>query len=88
VSYDGNDSSDLGVLTNLNQVRVNRQGFAAANLSAPFPVFNYISYQTNLGYGNYNTLTVSVRKRFSRGLQFQSSYIWAAICPMWAVTIQ
>jgi hypothetical protein len=40
-------------------------------------VFNYISNQTNLGYSNYNALTVSAQKRFSHGLQFQTSYMWA-----------
>lgn len=77
VSYDGSHGSNLGVLTNLNQVPANTQGFTAANASSPFPVFNYISYQTNLGFSNYNAMTVSARKRFSRGLQFQTSYIWA-----------
>ena len=76
-SYDGNRGSNLGVLDNLNQVPANTKGFTAANAAAPFPVFNYISNQTNLGYSNYNALTISAQKRFSRGLQFQTSYIWA-----------
>ncbi len=36
-----------------------------------------MAYNTNLGYGNYNALTVSAKKRLTKGLQFQASYIYA-----------
>ena len=55
----------------------NTAGFAIAGQGAPYPIFDYIYYQTNKGFSNYNALTVAVQKRFSRGLQFQTSYIWA-----------
>ena len=42
----------------------------------PLPLWQYMAYNTNLGFSNYNALTVSVKKRFSKGLQFQSSYIY------------
>jgi hypothetical protein len=77
VSYDGNHSSDLGVIENLNQVPANTAGFATASQGAPFPVFGYIYHQVNKGYGNYNALTVTAQKRFSHGVQFQTSYIFA-----------
>jgi hypothetical protein len=77
ISYDGNHGSNLGVIENLDQVHANTVGFNTANLSAPFPVFDYIYDQVNKGYSNYNALTVSGQKRLAHGLQFQSSYIWA-----------
>ncbi len=77
VSYDGNHGSDLGIVENPNQVATNTVGFKTASASAPYPIFEYIYYQTNKGYSNYNALTVSAQKRFSQGLQFQTSYIFA-----------
>ncbi len=84
VSYDGNHSSYLGTGTNLNQPAVNTLGYstltanqAAINANLPFPLWQYIQYNTNLGYGNYNAATFAVQKRMSNGLQFQTSYIYA-----------
>ncbi|MGC2658664.1 MAG: TonB-dependent receptor, partial [Bryobacteraceae bacterium] len=77
VSYDGNHGSNLGVTENLDQIAPNTVGFATAGANAPFPIFDYIYYQTNKGWSNYNALSVTAQKRFSYGLQFQSSYIFA-----------
>jgi hypothetical protein len=76
VSYDGNHGSYLGVVTNANELPPNTIGFAAAGPSAPFPLWDYIAYQRSIAESNYNALTAAVQKRFSRGLQFQASYIF------------
>jgi hypothetical protein len=76
-SYDGNHASNLGMHTNLNQPDLNTIGFNNLPSSAfPFPDFSYLQYNTNLGFSNYNAATLSVKKRFSNGLQFQSSYVY------------
>jgi Carboxypeptidase regulatory-like domain len=78
VSYDGNHSSNLGMHTNYNQPLPNTIGYNNLPASAlPLPLWQYMAYNTNLGYGNYNALTVSAKKRLTKGLQFQASYIWA-----------
>jgi hypothetical protein len=77
VSYDGNHGSNLGVITNANELPPNTLGFAAASVSAPFPLWNYIAYQRSIGESNYQSLTAAVQKRFSSGLQFQASYIFS-----------
>ena len=75
LSYDGNHGSNLGILENINQIPANTAGLQhAGEGSAPFPLFQYIAYQTNAGFSNYNAGTVSVQKRMSQGLQFQASY--------------
>jgi len=83
LSYDGNHSSALGTGTNLNQPAVNTLGYSAltttsasVNANFPFPLWQYIQYNTNLGYGNYNAGTIAVQKRMSHGLQFQVSYLY------------
>jgi hypothetical protein len=77
VSYDGNHGSNLGLLYNANEVPANTAGFSKANLAAPYPLWDYIAFQDSRGISNYNALTVAVQKRFSGGLQFQASYIFA-----------
>jgi hypothetical protein len=77
LSYDGNHSSDLGVIENLDQVPPNTIGFAAASAFAPFPLWEQIIFRNSNGVLNYNAFTASVHKRFSAGLQFQASYTLA-----------
>jgi hypothetical protein len=76
-SYDGNHGSHLGLLTNVNELPSNTEGFSALSASAPFPLWNYIAYQRSIGVSNYNAATFAVQKRFNHGLQFQGSYIYA-----------
>lgn len=77
IAYDGNHGSNLGLKENLNEVPVNTVGFATASKSAPFPIWNYIAYQNSIGVSNYNSMTAAFTKRFSSGLQFEGSYVWA-----------
>lgn len=56
--------------------RLNAQGLLLSNvgMSAQFGTNLYIS---NQGAGSYNGMLVSLRKRFSRGLQFDLNYTWS-----------
>ena len=74
MTYDGSHGSDLGYSINLNQVPANTVGFNAVKSAAPFPIWAHITDYVNGARSNYNALTVAVNKRFSHGLQFQSSY--------------
>jgi hypothetical protein len=77
VSYDGNHAANLGMHTNYNQPLPNTIGYSNLPASAlPLPLWQYMAYNTNLGFSNYNAGTIAVKKRFSKGLQFQSSYIY------------
>ena len=40
-------------------------------------VGNGLSMTSSFGYGNYNAAEVKLEKRFSRGLQFLTSYVWS-----------
>jgi hypothetical protein len=77
LSYDGNHSSTLGNVYNLDEVPPNTVGFAAASAFAPYPLWSTIAFRGDFGTSNYNAGTVSVRKRFSSGLQFEASYALA-----------
>jgi hypothetical protein len=77
VSYDGNHSSTLGTVFNISQVPANTAGFAVANTLSPFPLWSSVAYRGSNGSLNYNAATISAHKRFSGGLQFQVSYVFA-----------
>ena len=74
-SYDGNHGSKLGTLLNLNQLHTNTSGYDTLSGDVPFPALSYIYYQTNLGYSNYNTGTISVQKR-ANSFQLEASYVF------------
>ncbi len=77
VSYDGNHGSQLGVQENLDQVQPNTVGYNVAKLSAPFPLWAKVGSENNGGWSNYHAATVSLAKRFSKGMQYQGSYTFA-----------
>jgi len=73
LAYDGNHGSNLPTDINLNQIPTNNVGYSTLASTAPFPQLYAISYQTNLGFTNFNSGTISVRKR-SSSLQLEASY--------------
>lgn len=75
-SYDGNHSSNLAAIANIDQLHANTQGYNALVSSAPFPLMSYIASQESIGYGNYNAATVAVHKR-TTNLQFEVSYVFS-----------
>lgn len=74
LSYDGNHSSTLGMVENIDELPPNTIGYAAASAFVPFPLWSSVQYRNDIGTLNYNAATVSVHKRFSAGLQFEASY--------------
>jgi hypothetical protein len=77
VSYDGSHGKNLALTTNPDQVPANTVGFAKASLNAPYPLWNSLVNVQNGGVSNYQALTVSLNKRFSKGLQFSANYNFA-----------
>ncbi|MBO0800883.1 MAG: hypothetical protein J2P31_18860, partial [Blastocatellia bacterium] len=47
------------------------------NLIKPFPGYAAINYREPSGSSNYNSLQVSVNRRFSRGLTLSAAYTWS-----------
>jgi len=77
VSYDGSHGTNLGNFENANQVPANTVGFATAEAAEPYPLWSFLKTAVNASRSNYNALTVAATKRLSKGLQFQSSYVYA-----------
>jgi hypothetical protein len=74
MSYIGSAGTNLALTENWDAVPVNTIGYAAALKYAPFPAFQQIKAVQNGGISHYNAISVAVLRRFSRGVQFQSSY--------------
>ena len=72
LSYVGSHGSHLETMVDLNQVHPNTTGYDQQTL--PFPLWGVIQSVYNGAESNYNAMTAEVHKRFSNGLQFQSSY--------------
>jgi len=76
-SYDGSHGTNLGYYIDANQLPPNTAGYAAEKASVAYPAWAYIKTALNGARSNYNALTIGGTKRFSKGLQFQSSYVYA-----------
>jgi Carboxypeptidase regulatory-like domain/TonB dependent receptor len=74
VSYDGSHGRDLAHFDDLTQVPANTVGYAVAKQTGPYPLWAAINNYTNGGVSNYQSLTLSLNKHLSRGLQFNASY--------------
>lgn len=76
-SYIGSHGGNLETFVDLNQVPANTIGWNAAfPQSAPFQSWGYIQSIVNGAESNYDSMSIAATKRFSSGLQFQSSYMW------------
>jgi len=74
LSYNGSHGSDLGRQANADQLAPNTAGYTAGSPLLRYPAMGLVEIETNGGRSNYHGLTAAVTKRFSRGMQFQSSY--------------
>jgi hypothetical protein len=74
VDYVGNHDSHLALLTVAN-LRAPGPGTTTSN--KPYPAYSGISMIRSIGDANYNGLQVKLEKRYSKGLQFISSYTYS-----------
>ena len=77
LTYTGSLSLKLFSSPDLNQVRPNTVGYATAKLSRPYPNWNIVYSRDTGPAAKYESAIVEISHRFARGLQFQSSWIWA-----------
>jgi hypothetical protein len=77
LGYQGNHSSHQLLQPDFNAAP-NFGTTASINSSdlRPVPQLGSISGTSTFGFGNYDAMTAKLEKRFSRGLQFITSYTW------------
>ncbi len=80
VGYFANKGTDLNIARNYNQpingVRPYRALSAASPIDPGLPLGNIVVYES-VGNSSYNALWLTLQKRFSSGLQFNTSYTWS-----------
>ena len=78
--YFGAKGTSLDLPVNLNQFVRGARPYPALSLSSPIlpgrPLANIIAYES-VGNSIYNGLWIEARKRFAKGLQFDSSYTFS-----------
>ncbi len=75
LSYIGTKGTQLPFMRNINQPLPSTQPFAQAR--RPYPLYNNVIFAENGANNSYQGLQAGVLKRYSRGLQLQSAWIWA-----------
>jgi hypothetical protein len=81
VSYVGSKGTHLLRIRNLNQATTPNLDVLRGNAGGydllPYQGFGYITYIEPSAVSNYNSLQVSVNRRFVKGLSFQAAYTWS-----------
>jgi hypothetical protein len=76
MAYVGSHAQNLNFPTDANAVPLNH---LSSNDTAfrPHPLYNALNTSSNDAISNYNSLQVSVNRRLSNGLSFDSNYTWS-----------
>lgn len=77
LSYTGSKAIKLFSSPDLNQVPANNIGYTAASVNRPYPNWQVVYTRDPNTQSFYNSGTAEVNKRYSNGLFFQSSWVWA-----------
>jgi len=77
VTYTGSHTIRLFGSPDLNQVRPNTVGYSTARLTRPYPNWAIVYSRDTGPSAKFNSLATEVSKRFSKGLYFQSSWVWS-----------
>jgi hypothetical protein len=75
LSYIGTKGTQLPYMRNINQPPPSTQPFSQAR--RPYPIYNNVIFAENGANNSYQGLQAGLLKRYSRGLQWQSTWIWA-----------
>lgn len=74
-AYVGSHGYNLSFPVDRNQVP--QQNLGQGNAGRPFPQYGNLGSNTYNAVSNYRALQVSFRKRFTRGLSFDTNYTWS-----------
>ncbi|WP_321470179.1 carboxypeptidase-like regulatory domain-containing protein [uncultured Paludibaculum sp.] len=75
LSYIGSKGTQLPYMRNINQPRASATAFAQSR--RPYPIYNNVVFAENGANNSYQGLQTGITKRMSRGLQFNSTWVWA-----------
>lgn len=77
-AYTGNHANNLPFPTDINQVPYNKLGTSSSPQTLrPYPQFLNISGSYYNALSNYDSMQLSIKKRFARGVSFEANYTWS-----------
>ena len=74
IAYNGNRSTHLPILGDLNEEEPN----SAGSLAKPYPTFGPITWVDPVGNNHYNGASVRFEHRFAEGIYFLNSFTWGS----------
>ncbi len=74
ITYVGNRGVHLGIRPNINRPAPDPNRAGSINAHRPYPGFGNVLYQQPSASSTYNGLEITLRRRFSGGLMFESAY--------------
>ena len=76
-AYVANHGTGLPYPVNINQIPEASLGLLPVQNYRPFPQYTSINGNYFDAYSNYNSLQLSFRKRFARGISVDTNYVWS-----------
>ena len=76
-AYVGNHGSGLPYPVDINQVPLASLGLLPVQNYRPYPQYTSIGGNYFDAYSNYDSLQISLRKRFAHGVSFDTNYVWS-----------
>lgn len=77
-AYTGSHAAHLSFARDFNQVPASKLGTSPTpQLLRPYPAFTGIGSDLYDAYSNYNSMQLSIKKRYSSGFSFQANYTWS-----------
>lgn len=77
VAYVASHASNLSFPVDINQVPESQLGPNDSPSALPYPIYQSITGDTYNAISNYNSLQLSLEKRFASGLSFEFNHTWA-----------
>ncbi len=77
VAYVASHAHNLSFPVDINQVPESQLGPNDSPSALPYPVYQSITGDTYNAISNYNSLQLSLEKRFTSGLSFEFNYTWS-----------
>jgi hypothetical protein len=77
-AYTGSHGINLSWQKDFNQVPASKLGTTSdPKLARPYPLFQGINDDLYDAYSNYNSMQLSIKKRYSAGVSWEANYTWS-----------
>ena len=79
LNYAANKGTKLPIALGINQLRPDQFSIPARQALRPFPQYTGVTFLANDGNSSYNSLQVSLERRYRNGFQMLFAYTWSKV---------